>query len=168
MSIPQNVPGRIVRAKNRIRDMPLPGLLSPIETRRHLLLAFALLCGTALGISITIELHRGIGPPLTLGQLAVHIFLGAIAGVSEEALFRGYAKLYFGNGGLVIGTAVWVVLHQFYAPVTTIYRLPSDTLLGIFFLKLWRGRLWWLALTIHPLWNIGATVGWQIARIYIT
>lgn len=168
MSVLQNVPGRIVRASNRIRDIPLPGFLRPIETRRQFVLAFLVLCGTALGISIAIDLHRGLVPPLTLGQLAVHMFLGAIAGASEELLFRGYAKLYLGNGGLVIGTAVWVVLHQFYAPVTTIYRLPSDTLLGIFFLKLWRGRLWWLALTIHPLWNIGATVGWQIARIYIT
>jgi len=167
MSALRNVSGRIVRARNGIRDIPLPGFLCPIETRRQFVIAFLIFCGTALGISIYIELDRGLGPPLTLGQLSTHMFLGAIAGVSEELLFRGYAKLYLGNGGLVIGTAVWVVLHQFYAPVVTIYRLPSDTLLGIFLLKLWRGRLWWLALLMHPLWNIGATVGWQIARIFM-
>ena len=164
----ESVSSWLIPARNKLRTLPLPRFLSPIETRRHLLLSFLILCGAALAIGIVIDLQRGIGAPSTISDLAAHMGIGALAGVSEELVFRGIPKRYLGNGGLVIGTICWVVLHQFYAPVTTIYRLPSDILLGVFYIKLWRGRLWWLALIIHPLWNVAVIVGWQLARMYIS
>ena len=155
---------RLVRARDRLRTLPLPGFLSPIETWRHVGLAFLILCGAALAIYLAIDLQRSIGAPEPRDVLATHMLLGVLSGVVEEALFRGLARRVLGNGGLVIGTICWVVLHQFYAGVTTIYRLPGDILVGTFYLRLWRGRLWWLALVIHPLWNAAIITGWQIAR----
>jgi len=156
---------RLVRARDRFRTLPLPGFLNPLETPRHLGLAFLILCGVALALYIAIDLQRGIGAPEPWEALAVHILLGVLAGVTEEALFRGLARRFLGNGGLVVGTTCWVVLHQFYAAVATIYRLPGDILVGTFYLKLWRGRLWWLALVIHPLWNVAIITGWQMAKM---
>jgi membrane protease YdiL (CAAX protease family) len=156
---------RLVRARDRLRALPLPGFLGPIETSRHAGLAFLVLCGPALAIYLAIDLQRGIGAPELQEALVTHILLGVLAGVVEEALFRGLARRVLGNGGLVIGTVCWVVLHQFYAGVATICRLPGDILVGVFYLKLWRGRLWWLALVIHPLWNAAIITGWQIAKM---
>jgi len=159
---------RIVQVRDRLRTLPLPHFLSAIETSRHLSLTFLTLCGTALAIYVAIDLQRGIGPPEPLDALVTHMLLGVLAGVAEEVLFRGLAKPFLGNGGLVIGTICWVGLHQFYAAVAMIWRLPADILIGIFYLKLWRGRLWWLALVIHPLWNVATIGGWQIAKMCIT
>jgi len=156
---------RLVRARDRLRALPLPGFLSPIETSRQLGLAFLVLCGPALALYVAIDLQRGIGAPELQEALVTHILLGVLAGVVEEALYRGLARRFLGNGGLVMGTICWVVLHQFYAGVATIYRLPGDILVGVFYLKLWRGRLWWLALVIHPLWNAAIITGWQIAKM---
>ena len=156
---------RIVRARDRLRTLPLPRFLSPIETPRHLALAFLILCGAALAIYVAIDLHRGIGAPEPFNALVTHMLLGVLAGVVEEALFRGFARRFLGNGGLVIGTICWIVLHQFYAAVATICRLPGDILVGVFYVRLWRGRLWWLALVIHPLWNVAIIAGWQIAKM---
>jgi membrane protease YdiL (CAAX protease family) len=156
---------RLVRVRDRLRALPLPGFLCPIETSRHLGLAFLVLCGAALAIYVAIDLERGIGVPEPGEALAIHILLGVVSGVAEEALFRGLARRVLGNGGLVIGTICWVALHQFYAGVATIYRLPGDILVGTFYLKLWRGRLWWLALVIHPLWNAAVITGWQMVKM---
>ena len=121
----------------------------------------------SLAVTAVFDLNRGIleqGPD-PLGALAAHMFLVALCGVAEELAFRYYPRLFLGNGGLVIGTVIWVILHQFYAPVTSGYRLPGDVLHGVFYIKLWRGRYWWLALAIHPLWNIAVAGGWQAAMI---
>ena len=157
---------RLVQERDGFRIMPLPRFLRAIGTYRQLLLAFLLLCGTALAIDIAIDLQRGIGSPEPPAALMAHIGLGIIAGVTEELLFRGIPRRWLGNGGLLAGTVCWVVLHQFYAAVTVIYRLPADMLMGVFYLKLWRGRLWWLALVIHPLWNVAVICGWQVVKIY--
>jgi len=39
---------RLVRARDWLRALPLPGFLRPIETVRHLGLSFLVLCGAAL------------------------------------------------------------------------------------------------------------------------
>ena len=153
MLTPETVVKRIAQVRDKLRTLRLPHFLSAIETSRHLSLTFIILCGTALAIYVAIDLQRGIGPPEPLNALVTHMLLGALAGVAEEVVFRGFAKRFLGNGGLVIGTICWVILHQFYAVVATICRLPGDILIGMFYLKLWRGHLWWLALVIHPLWN---------------
>lgn len=155
---------KTVQARDRLRTLPLPRFLSAIETVRHLLLAFLLLCGTAVAISVVLDFHRGIGPPVAFGTLVTAIWLNALTGVAEEILFRGFTKRYLGNGGLLIGTVIWVILHQFYATVTTVYRLPGDILCGIFYVKLWRGRLWWVALIVHPLYNVALIAGWEILK----
>ena len=159
---------RAVQARDRLRTLPLPRLLRAIEAPRALLRTFLLLCGPALAIYIAIDLHRGIGAPEPSNSLLMHMLLAALAGVAEEVVFRGLAKRSLGNGGLVTGTICWVALHQFYSAVATIWRLPGDALTGIFYLKLWRGRLWWLALVIHPLWNVAFVGGWQIVKIYLS
>jgi membrane protease YdiL (CAAX protease family) len=158
---------RIARARDKLRTLPLPHFLSAIETSRNLSLTFLALCGPALAIYMAIDLQRGVGPPEPLNAFAIHMLLGALAGVAEEVVFRGLARRFLGNGGLVIGTICWIILHQFYAQVATIWRLPADILVGIFYLKLWRGRLWWLALVIHPLWNVAIIGGWQIAKMHL-
>ena len=159
---------KIVQVRDKLRTLPLPHFLHAIETSRSLLRTFLLLCGPALAIYIAIDLHRGITSPEPSNAFITHMLLAALAGVAEEVVFRGLAKRSLGNGGLVIGTICWIILHQLYAAVATIYRLPGDTLVGIFYLKLWRGRLWWLALVIHPLWNIATVGGWQIVKIYLS
>jgi len=155
------------RVRDRLRALPLPRWLGAIETKRQLVRAFVLLCLPPLAVTAVFDLNRGIleqGPD-PLGALAAHMFLVALCGVAEELVFRYYPRLFLGNGGLVIGTVIWVILHQFYAPVTSVYRLPGDVLHGVFYIKLWRGRYWWLALAIHPLWNIAVSGGWQVAKI---
>lgn len=159
---------RTVQARDKLRTLPLPHFLHAIETSHSLLRIFLLLCGPALAIYIAIGLDRGIGTPQPSNAFVTHMLLTALAGVAEEVVFRGLAKRSLGDGGLVIGTICWVALHQFYAAGATIYRLPGDTLAGIFYLKLWRGRLWWLALVIHPLWNVATVGGWQIVKIYLS
>ena len=159
---------RITQARDKLRTLPLPHFLGAIETPRSLVRTFLFLCGPALAIYIAIDLHRGVGVPELSNVLLMHMLLSALAGVAEEVVFRGLAKRSLGNGGLVTGTVCWVVLHQFYAAVATIWRLPGDALSGIFYLKLWRGRLWWLALVIHPLWNLAFVAGWQIVKIYLS
>ena len=158
---------RTAQARERLRTLPLPPFLNAIETTRSLCPAFLILCGSALAISVVIDFQRGIGPPAAFGILVNAIWVHAVSGLIEEGLFRGLTKRYFGNGGLLIGTIVWIILHQFYAGVTTVYRLPGDILCGIFYLKLWRGRLWWLALIIHPLYNVAIIGGWQILKMYL-
>jgi hypothetical protein len=153
------------QARERLRTLSLPPFLSAIETVRNLSLAFLILCGSALAISVVIDFQRGISPPATLRPLVTLIWISAVTGLLEEILFRGFTKRYFGNGGLLIGTIIWIILHQFYAGVTTVYRLPGDILYGIFYLKLWRGRLWRLALIIHPLYNVAIIGGWQILKM---
>jgi len=157
-----------VQARDKLRTLPLPHFLHAVETPRSLLWTFLLLCGPALATYIAIDLHRGIGAPESSSALIIHMLLSALAGVAEEVVFRGLAKRSLGNGGLVTGTVCWVILHQFYAAVATIWRLPGDALIGIFYLKLWRGRLWWLALVMHPLWNVSFVGGWQIVKIYLS
>jgi len=159
---------RAVQASDRLRTLPLPHFLRAIETPRSLLWVFLLLCGPALAIYIAIDFHKGVGAPEPSDSLLIHMLLSVLAGVAEEVVFRGLAKRYLGNGGLVMGTGCWIALHQFYAAVATIWRLPGDALIGIFYLKLWRGRLWWLTLVIHPLWNVAFVAGWQVVKIYLS
>lgn len=163
----ERVGRRLKQVRDILRTLPLPRFLSAIESVRHLLLAFFILCGTAAAIGVVIDLRRGIGTPVPIGSFAILLLIGVIAGLSEEVLFRGFAKRYLGNGGLVIGTVIWVTLHQFYAAITSFYRLPADILYGIFYLKLWRGRFWWLALVIHPTWNVASATAWQIVKTYM-
>jgi len=157
----------VERVRYRLREMPLPRWLGAVETKRGVAAAFVLLCLPSLAATTLYDLNRGIlsYDPEPLGAMALHMFVVALCGVGEELLFRYYPRRLLGNGGLVTGTVLWVVLHQFYAPVTTVYRLPGDVLHGVFYIKLWRGRYGWLALVIHPLWNVAVVGGWQAARI---
>ena len=157
-----------ILARDKLRTLPVPRFLSPIETRRQFLLSLLIFGVPALGIGIAILWQRGLGEPSSTGDLIFTIVIAALAGVAEEVLFGGLAKRYFGNGGLVVGRIIWVILHIFYAPVKTFYRIPMDILFGILYIKLWRGRYWWLSLIIHPLWNVTVIVGWQLAKVYIS
>lgn len=167
MSLQQLLFNQLDRLRLWLMEIPLPGWLGALETRRQVVLAFVILSIPPLAISTVIDMQRDMISisPEPLGTLAIHMSLVSISGVMEEVLFRGYAKKFLGNGGLLIGTFIWVILHQFYAAVPTVYRLPGDVFHGIFYMKLWRGRLWWLALFIHPLWNCAVAGGWQLARL---
>ena len=150
----------------KLSNLPLPSFLNPIDTRRQFLISIIILGLPALGIAVCIELQRGLSAPVSTSELTVIIVLVFLAGIGEEALFGLLAKYFLGNTGIVIGRIIWVILHPFYAPVWTIYRIPMDILFGTLYIKLWRGRLWWLAFIIHPLWNVAVVLGWQLAKMY--
>lgn len=148
--------------------MPLPAFLGAVETKRQIILAFIVLNGTALVVSTVVDVFRiDMSKPDPVNTMLYQMLWTALSGVAEEILFRGFARKFLGNGGLVIGTIIWVILHQFYAGSTVRYRLISDSLIGIFYLKLWRGKRWWLALIIHPLWNVAIIGGWQLAKVLL-
>lgn len=80
-------------------------------------------------------------------------FLDVImAGPIEEGIFRGIPMaiaIYWGMPvvpTLFVGTMLWSALHYKHQDVNTIF-------LGIFFIKLFAGGYWWLAILIHSLHN---------------
>lgn len=83
----------------------------------------------------------------------ISLFKVTIAGPIEEILFRGipmFIAIEAGVstvGALFAGTMVWSILHHKHQDANTIF-------LGIFFIKLFLGGYWWLAIIIHSLHNI--------------
>ncbi|MBF8266310.1 MAG: hypothetical protein HW384_2174 [Dehalococcoidia bacterium] len=99
------------------------------------------------------------------------------AALIEEAIFRGLSKKFWGYWGLVIGTIFWASLHPFRGAFTYGIIQPFDStaffslpypifhlklepytivptlLLGFFYIKLWRGRFWYLSFAFHAAWN---------------
>ena len=111
--------------------------------------------------------RHGLGQPGPWSWSAVYLpaILLALSGFLEELIFRGFAKWALGNFGLLLGSLVWVLLHPFYSTYKSLWRVPGDVVAGAFYAKLWRGRWWWLAFVLHPLWNLGVVFGLQVLRI---
>ena len=156
---------RLKAFRSRLLNLHLPCFLNPINSFRQLVLWFLIYGGLALTIYILIDLYREVAPTADFSTVITNMWVTALAGFLEEVVFRGLGKIALGDTGLILGTIAWVILHQFYAPVTTPLRIPSDTLMGIFYIKLWRGKYWWLYLVIHPAWNILTALGWWLVGL---
>lgn len=113
-----------------------------------------------------INLHIGVEPTTNFNVAFTSGWVYGLVGVIEEAAFRWLFKFALGDTGLILGTVIWVILHQFYAPVTILWRIPADTLLGIFYIKLWRGKYWWLSFVIHFLWNFSTALGLWVVGLF--
>ena len=97
----------------------------------------------------------------TWGTFWYLLLIATRGAIVEEAGFRWVFKLLLGNAGLLIGTLLWIGFHQFDASPPPLDRIPGDILFGILFIKLWRGKYWWLSFIVHLMWNIGILLWWQ-------
>lgn len=153
----------ILRFRETLVVTKLPSLLNAINSIRQLILWFLIYGGLAFATANLIDWFRGVSAPgVNIGSVLLGV---AIAGMAEEAFFRGIFKVGLGNTGLVIGTLIWIGLHQLNANPPPLQRIPTDMLLGVFYIKLWRGKYFWLSFIIHPLWNLAIILFWQFFAI---
>ncbi|MBI4180673.1 MAG: CPBP family intramembrane metalloprotease [Chloroflexi bacterium] len=141
----------------RYKKLTLPRIFNPIVSFKSLLLSFIFLQIGGLASIHFLNLLTGkpLYSPQPLQALVGTMTITAVSGLVEELFFRGIFKWFSGEIGLVVGTVIWIVLHQFKfaTPIATPKILFGDTLFGIFYFKLWRGNWWWVAIIIHILWN---------------
>ena len=123
--------------------------------------------------------------PLGTPDLTADLTLVAKGGFGEE-VFRGLFRIAPGTGGLIFWTPVWVALHQLRGGAETLWRIPSDLVGGILFLKLWRVLHWdparpelvfWrraILVLAHPFLNVvylltiyGLSVSFAVIRKHI-
>jgi len=142
-------------------NLKLPRFLNPINSNRQLILWLMIVFSLVFVGENLIDWVRGGFPSFTWEAFKNLLLFTIIMGLVEEGGFRGVFRWWLGNAGLVIGTLLWVGFHQFNANPPPLYRLPGDILFGIFYIKLWRGKFWWLSFIIHPMWNIGILLWWQ-------
>ena len=135
-------------------------MFRPITSRKGVFTGLLVLELPALMWSLfVIEVGvRGLGKPSPWQWPTGPLLLGTALAGTEEGL-RGLLWREFGDKGLYGFTAIWVVAHQ--VPIATLFiadpsplRLLSDCLLGVFFIKLWRGPLWPLAFVAHIGFNV--------------
>lgn len=146
-----------------LASLTLPKLLNPIQSKRQLVLWLFLCLGIELVAANLINTLMGSFPSFTWEVFKNLLLFTSFMGVAEEIVLRGFFKLILGNAGLVMGTLLWIAFHQFDATPPPLHRIPGDILWGIFYIKLWRGKYWRLSMIIHPLWNIGILLWWQLA-----
>ena len=149
------------KVRERLINLTLPSFLNSIDSTRQLILWLVVYFCIAFVAVNLINWVRGSFPSYTWEAFKNILLFTVVMGVVEEGVFRGFTKWVLGNAGLVIGTLVWVAFHQFDASSPPLFRIPFDLLLGIFYVKLWRGKYWWLSYLIHPLWNMGILMWWQ-------
>ncbi len=158
---------KLKKLRERFINLKLPGFLNPINSIRQLVLWFLVFGGIPFIAGNLIQWFSGTGvaiwDTITLSRLLVVILWAN----SEEALFRFFPKLALGNSGLLVGTIVWILMHPFNTTPPLWGRIPTDVSIGIFYIKLWRGKYWWLSFLIHPLWNFAVIFLWQWLKIYI-
>jgi hypothetical protein len=142
------------RLATRIRTVALPPGLGPINSQRQILIWLLVTEGFSLvwTLGFIEAVVHGFGTAGPWTSVMGPIVEGGFAALLEESL-RGLSLWALGNGGIFAYTALWVAAHQFYAIAPTLWRLPSDILSGIFYLKLWRGRWWFLAFIFHIGYN---------------
>ena len=146
---------KLQKLRERFVNLELPRFLSPIDSHHHLILWLVIVFILAFIEANLINWLKGGFPSFTWDAFKNLLLFTIIMGLVEEAGFRGVFKWGLGNAGLLIGTLLWIGLHQFDASPPPLYRIPVDILFGIFYVKLWRGKYWWLSFIIHPLWNTG-------------
>jgi hypothetical protein len=152
---------KLKKLRDSLANLRLPCFLNSIDSIRQLILWLVVYFCIAFIAANLINWFRGSFPSYTWEAFKNTLLFTVIMGVVEEGVFRGFTKWVLGNAGLVIGTLVWVGLHQFDANPPPLFRIPIDLLFGIFYVKLWRGKFWWLSLFIQPLWNIGILYWWE-------
>ena len=152
---------KLPKLRERFISLKLPRFLSPISSNRQLISWLVIVFSLVFVGENLIDWVRGGFPSFTWDAFKKLLLFTTIMGVVEEGGFRWVFRRWLGNAGLVIGTLLWVGFHQFNASPPPIYRLPGDILFGIFYIKLWRGKFWWLSFIIHPMWNIGILLWWQ-------
>ena len=143
------------KLRERSVNLKLPRFLNPIGSIRQLILWLVVVFSIAFIETNLINWLKGGFPSYTWEAFRNILLFTVLMGVVEEGGFRGVTKRVLGNTGLVIGTLMWISFHQFDVSPPPFYRILGDTLFGIFFIKLWRGKYWWLSFIIHPLWNTG-------------
>jgi len=145
----------IKRVKNK--QLTLPRIFNSIVSFKSLLLAFILLQITGLASIHFLNVLTGKTSysRQPLQALVDVMMITTFSGLVEELFFRGIFKWFLGEIGLVVGTVIWIALHQFEfaTPIASPNILLGDILFGIFYFKLWRGKWWWVAIIIHVLWN---------------
>ena len=148
-------------------NLKLPRFLNPIDSKHQLILWLVIVFILKFIEANLIIWGRGGTPSFAWDAFKSLLLFTAVMGVVEEGGYRLASKKLLGNGGLLIGTLLWIILHQFNASPPPLYRIPGDILFGVFYLKLWRGKYWWLSFIIHPMWNIGILVWWQCVLPWI-
>lgn len=108
------------------------------------------------------EYPKTIRQPALLDDLAGHRYLYGlivIDATSEELLFRGVPLLAAITLGfspftaVAIGTFIWAIGHE-------VGEIPSTLLSGAFYVWLWLGGAWYLAIAFHVFTNcFGHTLG---------
>ena len=154
---------RLLALRRNLVSLKLPRFLNPIDSVRQLILWFSVYGGFVFTAANLIDWFRGTNPFATWDTITAAIVLVIILwAASEEIFFRLLPKLVIGDLGLLVGTIVWILWHPFNTSPPLWGRIPTDTLLGIFYIKLWRGKYWWLSFIIHPLWNITGILFWRL------
>lgn len=157
---------KVLKLRETIANLKLPHFLQPIDSARQLTLWFLVYGGTAFVAANLIDFLKGVSVPVlegTIGNILMALFIGVVLpAIGEEAAFRGIFKVALGNTGLIIGTLIWIGLHQTNAIPPPLTRIPTDILLGVFLIKLWRGKYSWFSFIIHPLWNVAIILSWQV------
>lgn len=155
---------KLQKLRERFVNLELPRFLNPIDSSRQLILWLVIVFSLTFIEANLINWVKGGFPSFTWDVFKNLLLFTIIMGLVEEGGFRGVFRLWLGNAGLLIGTLLWIGFHQFDASPPPLYRIPGDLLFGIFYIKLWRGKYWWLSFIIHPLWNIGILLWWQFVR----
>ncbi|MFC1847384.1 type II CAAX prenyl endopeptidase Rce1 family protein [Chloroflexota bacterium] len=152
---------KLQKLRERCVNLELPRFLNPIDSKHQLILWLVIVFSLAFIEANLIIWIRGDIPSFTEEAFRNLIIFSTVMGVVEELGLRGVPKRWFGNGGLLVGTLLWIGFHQFDASPPPLYRIPGDILFGIMYVKIWRGKYWWTSFIIHPSWNIGILVWWQ-------
>ena len=156
---------KVLKLRGSLVHLRLPNVLNPIESIRQLILWFSVYGGVSFIMGNLIVWFRGAYASATWDTITATTLFGVILGAAvEEGLFRWLAKRVMGNFGLLVGTIVWILWHPFNTSPPLWHRIPTDTLLGIFYIKLWRGKWRWMSFAIHPLWNITVILLWQFLK----
>ena len=152
---------KLPKLREKFINLKLPRFLNPIDSNRQLILWLMIVFSLVFVGENLIDWVRGGFPSFTWEAFKYLLWFTVFMGIIEEGGLRGAFKWVLGDAGLVIGTLLWIGLHQFNASPPPLYRIPGDILFGIFYIKLWRGKYWWLSFIIHPMWNIGTLLWWQ-------
>lgn len=136
------------RFRIRSRRLDLPGLNALRSTSPGLVLARHLSLDPSM-------YPKTVRRPALLDDLAGHRYLYGlivIDAASEELLFRGVPLLAAITLGfspftaVTIGTLIWAFGHD-------IDKIPSTLLVGAFYVWLWLGGAWYLAIAFHVFTN---------------
>jgi len=98
--------------------------------------------------------------------LNAFITLGKGAPLFEETFFRWGAAYVGGSSGIIVGSVVWALFHPVNRLLFQNIRLlevarftPLWILDAVFYVRVWRGRYYWVSFFAHALTNIAIVLG---------